>query len=92
MTFFLLNEGQAELARKQLNQLDFRHGKGAWRYAYANSPESAIAYYEKHVLEMLRSCGLELSEPIWYETWTGRVDGLSYQDMLLVRKRYPTAS
>jgi SAM-dependent methyltransferase len=87
MTFFLLNEGQAELAGSGLNQLDFRHGEGVWRYVYRNSPESAIAFDERHVLEMLHRHGLELSEPVLYGTWTGRVDGLSYQDMLLVRKR-----
>lgn len=87
MTFFLLNEGQAELARRGLNRLDFRYGEGAWRYVYRHSPESAMAFDERHVLEMLSSHGLELSGPVLYGSWTGRVDGLSYQDMLLVRKR-----
>jgi cyclopropane fatty-acyl-phospholipid synthase-like methyltransferase len=87
MTFFLLNEEQAELAQTGRNRLDFRHGEGVWRYVYRNSPESAIAFHESHVLEILQSHGLELVEPILYGTWTGRVDGLSYQDLLLVRKR-----
>jgi hypothetical protein len=87
MTFFLLNEQQAELAQRGRSRLDFRHGEGVWRYVYRNSPESAIAFDESHVLEMLQSHGLELVEPIFYGTWTGRVDGLSYQDMLLVRKQ-----
>lgn len=86
MTFFLLNEEQTELARKGSNRLNFSHGEGPWRYVYPNSPESAIAFDERHVLEMLHSHGLELSEPVWYGAWTGRVDGLSYQDLLLVRK------
>ncbi|HUS10082.1 MAG TPA: class I SAM-dependent methyltransferase [Pyrinomonadaceae bacterium] len=88
MTFFLLNEVQAELARSGLNQLDFKQGEGVWRYVYRNSPESAVAFDETHVLGMLRNHGLELSEPAFYGTWTGRVDGLSFQDMLLVRKRH----
>jgi SAM-dependent methyltransferase len=87
MTFFLLNEEQAELARSGLNQLDFKHGEGVWRYVYRNSPESAVAFHETHVLDMLRNHGLELSEPVLYGTWSGRVDGLSFQDIFLVRKR-----
>lgn len=92
MTFFLLNGGQAELAGRGLNRLDFKHGEGVWRHVYKNSPESAIAFDEKHVLELLRTHQLELVEPVLYGTWAGRVDGLSYQDMLLVRKRQTVPS
>jgi len=87
MTFFLLNERQAELAGAGLSRLDFRHGEGAWRYVYPNSPESAVAFSEEHVLDLLRSHGLELDEPILYGSWSGRDDGLSYQDILLARKQ-----
>lgn len=92
MSFFLLNKEQAELARIGRNRLDFKHGKGVWRYVYPNSPESAIAFDERHVLEMLQSHGLELTEPVGYGSWTGRVDGLSYQDLLLVKKRQTSPS
>ena len=92
MTFFLLNGAQVELAGRGLNRLDFKHGEGVWRYVYPKSPESAIAFDERHVLELLRSHSLELVEPVLYGTWAGRVDGLSYQDMLLVRKRQTVPS
>jgi SAM-dependent methyltransferase len=87
MTFFLLNDRQAELAERGLNRLDFKHGEGPWRYVYPNSPESAVAFSEEHVLGLLREHGLGLGGPILYGSWSGRDDGLSYQDMLLVRKQ-----
>jgi SAM-dependent methyltransferase len=87
MTFFLLNEAQRQLAKQDLNQLSFTHGEGVWRYVRRNSPESAVAFDEEYVLEMLSSHELELSEPIFYGRWSGRADGLSYQDMILVRKK-----
>lgn len=86
MTFFLLNERQAALSSEGLNKMDFAHGDETWRYVRPNSPESAVAYAEQHVHALLREHGLELSAPVMYGTWSGRRDGLSYQDMLLVRR------
>ncbi len=86
MTFFLLNEAQEDLARRGLNRIHFGHGDGVWRYVYPNSPESAVAYSEEHVLSLLRENGLALVAPVMYGSWSGRADGLSYQDMLLVHK------
>lgn len=85
-TFFLLNEKQQELARQGRNQLHFDYGDDTWRYVYQNSPESAAAYEESFIMKLLERSGLKLKEPIMYGRWTGRADGLSYQDMLLLEK------
>lgn len=86
-TFFLLNEMQRQLAEKGLNHLPFRFGDDTWRYAYQNSAESAVAYGENFLLSLLAKHDLQLARPIIYGTWSGRKDGLSYQDMLLLRNR-----
>ena len=86
VTFFLLNEEQARLAAEGGQELQFNFGEGVWRYVYEHSPESAIAYEESYVRGVLRKCGLTLQEPIYYGRWSGRRDGLSFQDMLLLRK------
>lgn len=85
VTFFLLNEEQAGLAREGKQTLKFDFGAGVWRYVYENSPESAVAYDESHIRELISRCGLRL-ESISYGTWSGRPDGLSFQDMLLLKK------
>ena len=87
MTFFLLNEEQEELARRGHNKLAFNSGGDIWRAVYPNSPESAVAYSESYVLELLAKHNLTLRQPVMYGTWSGRGDGLSFQDMLLVGKR-----
>ena len=81
-TFFLLNEEQARLA----NALKFDYGEGVWRYRYEHSPESAVAYDERYVMELLGKHGLVLTAPIYYGHWAGREDGLSFQDILLLGK------
>jgi ubiquinone/menaquinone biosynthesis C-methylase UbiE len=86
-TFFLLNERQRELAQKGRNQLHFDYGDETWRYVYQNSPESAVAYEEGFIMGLLEKHGLKLKEPIMYGRWSGRADGLSYQDMLLLEKQ-----
>lgn len=85
-TFFLLNDDQAALAKQGANTLAFNYGEGEWRYVHEHSPESAVAYDETVVMRLLEEHGLKL-EKRFYGRWTGREDGLSYQDILLLRLR-----
>ena len=85
-TFFLLNEEQFRLAMEGKQELQFGFGEGVSRYVYEHSPESAIAYDESYVREVLRESGLTLQEPIYYGKWSGRRAGLSFQDILMLRK------
>jgi SAM-dependent methyltransferase len=85
-TFFLLNDEQAALAKQGANTLPFDYGEGVWRYRYELSPESAVAYDESFVRHLLEQHGLALRESR-YGSWSGRKDGLSYQDLLLIQKR-----
>ena len=83
-TFFLLNEEQAMLALQGANNVEFKYGEGVWRYRLEQSPESAVAYDESYVMDLLKENRLVLRTPIYYGRWTGRKDGLSYQDILLL--------
>ena len=49
-----------------------------------NLPEEAVAYEEDWLLEALRAAGLDLVA-IHSGSWTGRADGLSFQDLVLAR-------
>jgi SAM-dependent methyltransferase len=86
VSFFLLNDEQARLATKGKQRLQFNFGDGVWRYVYEQRAESAVAYEETYILDLLRKYGLDLQERIHYGTWTGRSDGLSFQDILLLKK------
>lgn len=86
-SFFLLNDEQRALAPKGANALQFSFGDDRWRYVYEHSPESASAYDENYILELLSKHNLELREPIRHGTWTGRKNGLSFQDLLQIQPR-----
>jgi 2-polyprenyl-3-methyl-5-hydroxy-6-metoxy-1,4-benzoquinol methylase len=86
-SFFLLNDEQKMLAASGRNALQFSFGPHHWRYVYEHSPESASAYDQSYVLELLHKHGLELSKPILYGTWCGRKNGLSFQDLLQIQPR-----
>ena len=86
-TFFLLNNEQAELKQRGRNQISFDFGDDVSRYAYQNSPESAIAHRESFVRELMAKHRLTLMRPVMYGTWSGLRDGMSFQDMLLIQRR-----
>ncbi|HEX9922175.1 MAG TPA: class I SAM-dependent methyltransferase [Anaerolineae bacterium] len=85
VTFFLLDGEQQTLASQGQNDIDFKFGSGSYRVRSEAVPESAVAYEQAFVRQTLRQKGLDIVEPIHYGTWSGRVDGLSYQDIVLVR-------
>ena len=80
-TFFLLNDEQAMLT----NDLAFKYGEGEWRYVHEHSPESAVAYDESFVMHLIEKCGLAVKKRI-YGRWSGREDGLSYQDIMIINQ------
>jgi SAM-dependent methyltransferase len=81
-TFFLLNDEQAALP----NDLAFNYGEGEWRYVHEHSPESAVAYDESFVMQLIEKYGLVVEKKM-YGRWSGRDDGLSYQDILILRHK-----
>ena len=85
-TFFLLNDEQAALASRGANDLAFNYGEGEWRYLRQDSPESAVAYDESFIMQLLERYGLAVEKRI-YGSWTGREDGFSYQDIVIINRR-----
>ena len=85
-TFFLLNEEQDNLARQEQNCINFKYSNGFYRMRDADIPESAIAYDEECLLDLLNNRGFTISRPIKYGTWSGREDGLSFQDIIIAIK------
>ena len=86
VTCFLLNETQQLLASQGQNDIDFKYGSGPYRVRSEIVPESAIAYNETFLRQLIAQCGLQIWEPVYYGTWSGRDDGLSYQDVVLVQR------
>ncbi len=85
LTFFLLNETQRTLSEQGRNGIVFKYGPGSYRLRDESIPESAVAYDETFLRQLTTQYGLTIQEPISYGTWSGRSEGVSYQDILLVR-------
>ena len=85
-TFFLLNETQSRLAAAGQNDILFRHGDGPIRTRSKTVPESAVAYQEAYLRRRVAACGLAVEGSIRYGRWSGREDGLSYQDIVLLKR------
>jgi len=84
-TFFLLNKTQEELDMEGKAALRFSYGEHDWRYVYEHSPESAAAYREGFVLDLMLKHRLVVTG-IHYGCWSGRSDGLSFQDIIVIEK------
>jgi SAM-dependent methyltransferase len=86
ITYFLLNLDSLRHIGQGLTQPSFPHeavGCRIWKEKY---PEAAVAYEESRIRALYQSHGLQVIEPIRFGFWSGREDGLSYQDIVLARK------
>jgi SAM-dependent methyltransferase len=85
ITLFLLNEVQQSLKEQGRNDINFQYRLGSYSVRDEVIPESAVAYDESFVYDLLNQTGLVISPPIHYGHWSGRENGMSHQDVLLVR-------
>jgi hypothetical protein len=53
----------------------------------AGVPESAVAYRERDARGIYARHGLEIVEPIYWGGWSGRVEHLSSQDIVVAVRR-----
>jgi SAM-dependent methyltransferase len=64
--------------------LAFRASSGGMAVVDPAVPEEAVAFEEEWLLEALRAAGLDLAA-LHPGLWTGRPDGLSFQDVVIAR-------
>lgn len=85
LTFFFLNpESKKNISENRSNINFFHEVDGAWTNDPQN-PEWAIAFDEDQIRNYLNKVGLQVIE-IKYGKWSNKDKGLSYQDLLLVKK------
>lgn len=78
-TFFLFGDEEPE------GKYTFQYPKWPVCYERLTKPRLAVAYDEDWVTKLLKKKGFSLG--IYYGTWTGRQDGLSYQDIIVMRRQ-----
>lgn len=83
ITYFLLNEDSERLIRSNKSDIRFmfpiEHGK----VAVEQSPEDAVAFDETYIKKIYKKSRLLIAEPIRYGSWSGRADGVGYQDIIV---------
>lgn len=86
-SFLLLDEEAERGIAGGRSMVSPTHAIGPCRVARADVPEAAVAYPVEHVREVCRRHGLDVIEPAHFGSWSGRVGGLSTQDILVVERR-----
>jgi SAM-dependent methyltransferase len=87
ITFFILNDESNHLVRSGKSTLDFRYELAGCVTANKKMPEDAIAYDENFVKSLFAKQGLELIQPIYYGSWCNRQSSLTYQDLIIAKKK-----
>ena len=87
ITYFLLNAESLELVEAGASTQDFRFELDGCRVRNKEVPERAVAYQEEDIRGLYGKLHLEIVKPIRYGSWCGRPEYLSYQDIVVARKR-----
>ena len=77
-TFFLLNEMEPN------GRYTFKFPDGKVAYERVTKKKAAVAYDEKWLLSLLKK--MEFSVDIYYGSWRGNGKGLSFQDIVILRR------
>ncbi len=85
-TFFVMNEEALRYTTEGKSSQPFV----SWRNAYAvdrDCPERAVAYPPETIRLLCEQGCLKMEEPIRWGFWCGRQSGVSYQDLVILRKK-----
>jgi SAM-dependent methyltransferase len=89
ITCFLLNEESIPLVNAGRTSQPFRFMVGDGDFCFttdSQTPEAAVSYREEYMQSVFEHFGLTI-DLVRYGNWCDRQDFLSYQDILIVRKR-----
>ena len=86
ITCFVLNPTQEAL--RASNRITFTKPARDSVYAVRHlaAPTAAVAYDESYLTERVRENGFTVRDAMHFGYWTGRQDGLSFQDILVLHK------
>ncbi len=86
LTFFILDDRALGGILAGRSTRRFAHALPGCHVDNMDQPEDAVAYAEDELMAMLQRHGLRLRGPVRWGKWSGREDGLSYQDILVAEK------
>ena len=86
ITFFFLNKETLKHIETKKSTLDLKFVPDDYRTVDKDTPEAAIAYAEQFIRGLYGKYGLNIKEPSYYGSWSGRNDFLSYQDIIVATR------
>jgi len=86
ITFFLQNKESLENFNTKKSTMDFKYELDGYRTINPDVPENAVCYDEQLILAQFDKCGMKVKK-VYYGSWSGRKDYLSYQDIVIATKK-----
>ena len=85
-TFFLLDDDSRAAIAEGRSGMAFLDADAHVAVVSEDVPEEAVAFDEGWVRECLMRHGLGVREPVVRGTWSGRADGVSFQDIVVAER------
>ena|SRR5690242_6232922 len=82
ITYFLVNDESSELIQSNKITINFKYKHDRDHTASNEMPELAVALDERWVTNLYQKTGLNITG-LYYGSWCGRQEYLSYQDIIL---------
>jgi|SRR5579863_3663764 len=82
-SFYLLNDAVRQSTLEKPGYPAFNFGSGPWRYAFEQAVESAVAFEDSYLFDLMRNHGLGLKQDVYRGMWSGFEAGLWSQDLVL---------
>jgi SAM-dependent methyltransferase len=86
MTLFLLNDESTVLIDNLKGEYNFEYRGEGYRTISKHTPETAVAYPEPFIRSLCEKYGFKVREPIRYGSWCGRVNYVTFQDLVIADK------
>jgi ubiquinone/menaquinone biosynthesis C-methylase UbiE len=86
LTFLLLNPESNQLIQNKQSHILFEHFEDKYALMIHDVPEHTIAYDENYVRSIHETTNLVMTDPIFYGSWCGRNNFLSFQDIIISKK------
>lgn len=87
ISFFSINSDSLKNIENNKSTIMFKNEYDNYRTNNLDIPEAAVAYDEEFFIGLLKKYGFEIYKPIQYGSWSGREKYLSFQDIVVIKKK-----
>lgn len=85
-TYYLINDISKEQIKNRLGTYNFEYSKADYYTEDLKDPLYQIAFKEPIIKELYEECKLDI-DAVYYGSWSGRQDFLSFQDIIIAKKK-----